>query len=380
MSNDEIDDHDETDEIDNHGNKPKKYQFALPFDTFDQCAYARPKTWLVENVIALGEDSSWYGPPGAGKSGLLLDLAVHVASCRDWRGYKFNHDISERRGVVYFAIERPDLTKRRLQAYMQRDGLSGLPIAVVSKAIDLLDPSCVWTISHTLFQFFEDTDYSAGLVIIDTFGKAIGRNGDEDKAAAQNLAALNLKLIREMGATNRFFHLASIGHSGKNLASGERGSNARLAHIDLAVQVSGGAAKIVKGNDQAEGELTKFEFEKVEMPGDDECDTKPWNIAILAAATPVTEARPAASKPPTGKNAQALDALRRAIAERGQDGAVHVDYWKEELSRSGRIKADDVNPRATFARIRKGLSQHIIEADNLIRLIAQPGQMPPCPV
>src|SRR5690348_7085794 len=68
----------------------KKFKLALDYKTFDQCSVTSPKHWLVENVIALKEDSSWFGPPGAGKSALLLDLAVHVASGRDWRGHKFN--------------------------------------------------------------------------------------------------------------------------------------------------------------------------------------------------------------------------------------------------------------------------------------------------
>ena len=38
------------------------------------------------------------------------------------------------------------------------------------------------------------------------------------------------------------------------------------------------------------------------------------------------------------------------------------------------------NPRATFARIRKGLSQHIIEEPNgLVRIKPQPGNTPQCP-
>jgi hypothetical protein len=220
-----------------------------------------------------------------------------------------------------------------------------------------------------------------GLVIIDTWGKAIARGGDEDKAATQNLAARHVKKIRESlsGGMNRF-HLASIGHSGKNLAAGERGSNARKGHVDMEVQISGGTAKITKANDQDEGELTRFEFEKVDMPGDDDRNTRPWSTAILAAATPAKEARQAASRPLTGKHVQALDALRRAVAERGQDGAVHPDYWKEELSKVGLIKSDDKNPRATFARIRKGVAQHLIADPNgLVRINPQLGQIPPCP-
>ncbi|WP_441252615.1 AAA family ATPase [Tardiphaga sp. 71_E8_N1_1] len=365
------------------GENPKKFQYALPYKTFDQCNYVLPKTWLVENVIAFGEDSSWYGPPGEGKSGLLLDLAVHVASGRDWRGYKFNPDediIPENRGVVYFALERAALTERRMHGYMQRDGLSGLPIAISRHAIDLLNPNCVEIIRHTLLQFWEDTDVIPGLVIIDTWGKAIAR-GDADKEQTQNLAAMHISQLREVlkGSVSRF-HLASIGHSGKNLAAGERGSNARQGHVDLEVQVNGGAAKITKANDQDGGELTRFEFEKVDVPGDDE-GTKPWSTTILAGAMPVAAPRRAVSKPPSGKQARALDALKLAIAGRGVGGAVHADFWKEELTRAGIIKADDKNPRVTFKRIRDSIAQHIIAGpDGFVRIInPQPEQIPPCP-
>jgi|tagenome__1003787_1003787.scaffolds.fasta_scaffold20989073_6 hypothetical protein len=367
---------------DDYEEKPKKLQYALPYKTFDQCSYVSPKTWLVENVIAFGEDSSWYGPPGQGKSGLLLDLAVHVASGRDWRGYKFNPDENtglENRGVVYFALERAALSERRMHAYMQRDGLSGLPIAISRHAIDLLNPSCVETIRHTLLQFWDDTDVIPGLVIIDTWGKAIAR-GDADKEQTQNLAAMHISQLREAlkGSVSRF-HLASIGHSGKNLAAGERGSNARQGHVDLEIQVNGGAAKITKANDQDGGELTRFEFEKVGMPGDEQ-GTKPWSTTILAAATPVNEARTAASRPMTGKHAQALDALKRVIATHGKDGVVHADFWKDELTRAGLIKAEDKNPRVTFKRIRDSVSQHIVaEPDGLVRIKPPPGQIPPCP-
>jgi hypothetical protein len=370
---------------DDYEEKPKKFQYALPGRTFDQCAHAAPKTWLIENVIAFDEDSSWYGPPGQGKSGLLLDLAVHVASGRDWRGYKFNLDKDtglQNRGVVYFALERAALTARRVHAYMQRDGLSGLPILVVPYAIDILNPNCVEIIRHTLLQFWDDTDAIPGLVIIDTWGKAIAR-GDADKEQTQNLAAMHIRQLRDVlkGSVSRF-HLASIGHSGKNLAAGERGSNARQGHVDLEIQVNGGRAKITKANDQDDGELTRFEFEKVDMPGDNERGTSPWSTTILAAATPAAATRTAASKPPTGKQAMALDALKRVIATHGQDDAVHPDYWKGELAKVGLIKADDKNPRATFTRIRNGVAQHLVDEpnDGMVRLKLQPGKLPPCPV
>jgi hypothetical protein len=38
--------------------------------------------------LARGETSSWFGPPGAPKSSLWTDIAVHVAGQETWRGYR----------------------------------------------------------------------------------------------------------------------------------------------------------------------------------------------------------------------------------------------------------------------------------------------------
>ena len=96
---------------------------AVKLTYFDDCGDVSPKWWVVKNVIARGETSSWYGAPGRGKSTLLTDMGVKVARTTDWRGYR----IKESCGVVYFALERGDLVKRRLTAYKRRDNLSGLP-------------------------------------------------------------------------------------------------------------------------------------------------------------------------------------------------------------------------------------------------------------
>src|ERR1035441_45140 len=102
---------------------------AIKLTYFNACAAVLLKRWIVKNVIAHGETSSWFGPPGKGKSGLLTDLGIHVAAGKDWRGYR----IKERCGVVYFALERGDLVKRRIAAYKRRDNLSELPIAVAGQ-------------------------------------------------------------------------------------------------------------------------------------------------------------------------------------------------------------------------------------------------------
>jgi AAA domain len=80
--------------------------------------------WKGDAVIeiARGETSAWIAPPGAGKSALQTEIAIHCAAQRDWRGHKAKAAC----GVVIFALERADLYRRRLQAYRMRDGLQGL--------------------------------------------------------------------------------------------------------------------------------------------------------------------------------------------------------------------------------------------------------------
>src|SRR5205085_9398335 len=90
---------------------PKGDRIALTF--FSELTQPTPKPWLIKNVIARGETSSWIAPPGKGKSALLTDISIHLASGTDWRGYR----TKVKCGVIYFALERVDLVKRRLIAH-----------------------------------------------------------------------------------------------------------------------------------------------------------------------------------------------------------------------------------------------------------------------
>jgi AAA domain/Sigma-70 region 3 len=110
---------------------------GYPFKTFDEMAGETvAKRHIIKGIFARGESSAWIAPPGGMKSALMASAAFHISSGQDWFGYRNK----EAAGVVYFAIERADLVRRRLQAHGIRQGLAGLPIAVVSATIDLTKP------------------------------------------------------------------------------------------------------------------------------------------------------------------------------------------------------------------------------------------------
>src|SRR4029079_9653528 len=163
----------------------------------------------MKGVIAKGETSSQIGPPGAGKSVGLTDLAVHLADAADWRGYR----CKGKSGVLIFAFERADLTKRRLTAYAKQRGKHDLPIAVAGQILNLMDPTCVEIMLATIRAAEQDFGCDLGLIIIDTYAKGIAAGGgDEDKARDQNRVLVNLRRLHELAT----LHTAIIGHTGKD--------------------------------------------------------------------------------------------------------------------------------------------------------------------
>jgi hypothetical protein len=342
------------------GNGKSSDGMAIKLVFFDECSATAPKRWLIKGVIAFGETSSWIAPPGRGKSALHSDISVHLAAGMDWRG----HRTKQQAGVVYFAFERADLVKRRNAAYAKRLNLSGLPIAIAPQIIDLMHPNCVEVILATMRAAEKRFGIPVGYIVLDTFGKGIAAGGgDEDKARDQNKCLTNLRRLHERVA----LHIAIVGHTGKDESKGSRGSNAHPADADLQVQIFGDqikSARVIKGNDQPEGELTAFKLESAELGFDEDGD--PITTAILS-----DELFDSKAAKPTRKLSDrqklALDALNEAICNSGKPApgtwqlpsgvqVVGLETWREQLTRMGVIDPDAPNPRQDFKRIREALA------------------------
>jgi hypothetical protein len=330
---------------------------AIKLTFFDELTEATPKPWLIKNVITRGETSSWIAPPGKGKSALLTDIAVHLAHGKNWRNYR----TKARCGVVYFAIERADLVKRRLVAYRLRDGLPNLPIAVAGQVIDLMDRNCSTSMVAAIQRAEQHFGCEVGLAIIDTYPKGIAAGGgDESHARDQNIVLANLRRVLDKLP----IHVAGIGHTGKDESKGERGSNARLADVDVSVQVSGDIVKtatVKKANDQPEGVLTSFRLEPFELGVDDDGDSF---LTFILSDEILTGVRADHRLP--NKQKLALEALTEAVLSHGQDApagyrlpqgikVVTAEQWKTELFRQNVLDKDAGNPRARYNELRNGL-------------------------
>jgi hypothetical protein len=334
---------------------------ALPFVGFDDLQVEVQKPWIAKHVVALGETSSWIGGPGKGKSALLTDIAIHAGSERDWRGHK----AKGRFGVVYLALERADLVKRRLEAYKRKHGLKGLPIVVVTKPVDLMEPAAVRVLVATIKKVASRYGVEVGLLIIDTFAKAIAYgNGDENSARDQNRVRGHLREVQRGTGV----HIALVGHTGKDETKGERGSNAGLGDVDVEVRIHGDLAKtavITKANDQADGPLTTYTLEKYIFGTDEDGDE--ITTSIISDEVPNAEPNKLRTKLNHAEQV-ALRALADTIIECGEPPpasnhipqgvqVVEKEAWRRYSYKAG-ISAGDASDdarRMAFKRAVEGL-------------------------
>jgi hypothetical protein len=233
---------------------------GLHFILFDQIENL-PKTWLVEDFLGAREMSCFYGEPGSGKSALAEDFGLHVAGrFPQWLG----RDISTHGAVVYIALERLNLVKRRAAAFkIKHNNVQGLPFAIVSAAHDFRDPKTATLILETVAEVEKTTGEKVVLIILDTISRALC-GGDEN--SPKDMGALINTLGRIQEATSA--HMLLLHHV-PHEADRMRGHGSLLGAADTTVFVQKGTtvrtATVKKANDSDEGERVAFTLESVEL-------------------------------------------------------------------------------------------------------------------
>jgi hypothetical protein len=249
--------------------------------------------WLLKFLLAYDERSAWVGAPGSLKSAILIALAHAVASGNSFLGRRNKGACA----VIYFALERADLVKRRLRAYAEREGRGDLPVAVVGKTINFMDEKVVTEIVATIDAVEKTFGIKVGLLIVDTLAKAIGAGGgDEDKAKDQGKVYANLQRVTEQ----RSVHTAIVCHPGKNEKQGIRGSSAAPGDFGIIVEISGKdirTATITKNNDGAEGPLASFQSIVHDFGKDEDGDPIEVCLAEPLEHEPAPPTSPKPSKP-----------------------------------------------------------------------------------
>jgi len=284
------------------GERPRALNFVL----FRDLAETSAKQWLVHDFLGESEMSVMYGKPGDGKSVLAEDLALHVAAGRDWHGRPVKQG-----AVVYIALERYPLVKRRAIAFRKKHKFTDLPFAIIRGVYDFRQATVIEIICEIVKEVEAATGETAVLIVIDTLARALC-GGDENSAKDMGaIIAATSRLQDGMAA-----HVLWLHHTPLAADDRMRGHSALLGAVDTTVNVVKQAdgtrtATVIKTNDGPEGEMIAFSLESVETGTN---TTAPVVVPIEGL-----QQKPTAKQVRlTDASKIALRALQEAIAEAGE--------------------------------------------------------------
>ena len=343
------------------GNGKSTSSKAFPFVLFDHIENV-PKTWVVDGVLGVAEMSCLYGEPGSGKSVLAEDLGLHVAGpFSEWLG----REIGAHGAVIYVALERPNLVKRRAIAFKIKHNVHGLPFAIVSGTHDFRDARTAASMLDTIEEVEKATGQKVVLIIVDTLSRALC-GGDENSPKDMGALISTMGRIHEKAPDVHILLVHHIPHDAERM----RGHGSMLGAIDTGafVQKNTGirTATVIKANDFDEGERVAFTLESVTLSA---VAARISTAPVVAACpdAPVTGARNGARK--LNSNQQRfVDILTTAAIEapanvKGIDtvpngvAAVDRDMLKRYLVTKGWIEEADSNKsRATISNMVNALA------------------------
>lgn len=215
---------------------------------------------FVEGMLCEKQFSVIYGESNCGKTFFMLDLAIHVALGREWRGKQVNQG-----GVIYAALEGGHGTRNRIVAFREHFCINqSIPLAVIPSTINFLDPQGDVL---TLVAAIAKAQARLGdvkLIVIDTLARAIS-GGDENSSVDMGKLVANADYIRAVTGA----HIAFIHHSGKDAVKGARGHSSLRAAVDTEIEISRpdehspSTIKIVKQREMEMIEEMAFRLERV---------------------------------------------------------------------------------------------------------------------
>lgn len=215
-----------------------------------------------------------YGPSNSGKSFLVLDYALHLATGLDWAGYK----CKKKMAVLYICAESGSSFGKRVVAARRKLGLSEnvplheIPFAYYTARLDLLNnKEHLKKIEQLIDELEKVSGFKCGLVVIDTLSAAFGggnENSEDMTKFVNNMA--DIKFSKKV--TPLIIH-----HEGKNKNAEARGHSSLKCNIDTEIKVSSiddnkGTFQSTKQRDDEKGKPSKFCRQVVPLGQDDDGD------------------------------------------------------------------------------------------------------------
>ncbi|CCB91128.1 putative uncharacterized protein [Waddlia chondrophila 2032/99] len=211
-------------EIHGNANTPKEFIFIKISDL-----EASPPGWIVENYLEENTISEVFGDPGAGKTFLALDFAIHVALGKSWLGNEVNQG-----SVFYIAGEGFGGLTRRQRAWslFNNQSLDDAPLFISQQPAMFMDKNSAMAVASSVDRL-ASIHGSPKLVVIDTLARNFGE-GNENTASDMNMFIANLDICIRIPFGCCVLIVHHTGHADKTRG---RGSTALKGALDSEYQV-----------------------------------------------------------------------------------------------------------------------------------------------
>ena len=155
----------------------KRKEPRIKLMQFDKITLGRDRRYLVKGIVPYPGLTVIWGPPKSGKSFWTLDMAMHVALGREYRGKRVHQG-----AVVYCCFEGQSGISARIEAFRQRflpEDAESVPFYLQPAPMDLIKEH------GYLIAAIRELDSAPVAVVLDTLNRSLtgSENSDEDMGA-----------------------------------------------------------------------------------------------------------------------------------------------------------------------------------------------------
>lgn len=229
------------------------------FDPEADLIAAANETWLIDDIIPARGLGFIYGPPASYKSFIAVDLAMCIATGKDWHG----SECEMPGAVVYIAAEGSRGVKERVIGWRKKYNMTG-SIVIMSTAVMMDDVIMRQAFTECVQRAREQLQVPIRMVVIDTMARSF--SGDENSSQETGAFFKSCEMLAE-DADDCFVMI--ITHTRKN-DDEYRGSSAVKGAADcmfLVKRVDDRQAlvKNTKQKDVEEAEPRRFALELIDL-------------------------------------------------------------------------------------------------------------------
>ena len=242
--------------------------------------------WLIDGLLESNTFSVCFGSPAAGKTFLVLDMALCIATGKDFH----NHHVKQG-PVFYIAGEGHNGFARRAAAWSKANNipLQGIPFFKSSRSIILTDDDSVAEMLDVVDAMVQEHG-EPQLIVIDTLARSMGA-ADENSTKEMGAAIRAVDEIRD----NYDCTVLAVHHTGHSNKDRARGSSALLGAVDAEFMVDKWSeadpvkieVKFTKMKDAKMPDPLNFIHNQIELVGADFEPTSSISLERILDSKPV---------------------------------------------------------------------------------------------